>query len=197
MQCAICGADAWYVCGRSGRPVCLQHSRIEVVSRLSFGSSEGLSVSEASPADYERIGQVAEYFWNGTRVARFDKEYDILGLPAYVVSANGHPAGALSYALEPESLVIVMLDVLPGHQGLGAGTMLLGAAKEKASAEKRSSVLVATSNDDLPAIYFYQKNGFQIYEVKSGQIAEHHSELQVGFAGIPVRDEIRLRCDLG
>lgn len=193
MQCAICGADAWYVCGRSGRPVCPQHSRIEVVSRLSFGSSGSLSVREASPSDYEKIGELAEYFWDTGKVTCFDKEYDVLKLPAYVVSANEHVSGVLSYSLEQESLIIVMLDVLPGYQGLGGGRMLLDAAKEKAAAEKKGAVLVCTSNDDLPAIYFYQKNGFQMYEVKPNWIAEHHGELQVGFAGIPCRDEICLR----
>lgn len=193
MQCAICGADAWYVCGRSGRPVCPQHSRIEVVSRLSFGSSDSISVREALPCDYEKIGEVADYFWGKSRVVCFDREYDVLELPAYVVAAGQHLAGVLSYSLEPESLVVVMLDMLPGYQGLGAGRMLLDMAKQKASAEKKSTILVSASNDDLPGIYFYQKNGFQIYEVKPNRIAENHGRLQVGFAGIPCRDEIRLR----
>ncbi len=196
MQCAICGADAWYVCGRSGRPVCPQHSRIEIVSRLSFGSSDSLSVREAAPSDYENIAHLAEYFENKNLVACFDREYDILKLPAFVASANDHLAGVLSYALEPESLVLVMLDVLPGYQGLGAGRMLLDAAKEKASAEKKGAILASAVNDDLPGIYFYQKNGFQIYEVKPDRVAERHGRLQVGFAGIPCRDEMRFRFEL-
>jgi GNAT superfamily N-acetyltransferase len=193
MHCAICGADAWYVCGRSGRPVCPQHSRIEVVSRLSFGSSDNLSVREASKDDYQKIIKLAEYFWNESQVVCFDKEYDIQELPAYVVSANDHVSGVLSYALEPKPLIVVMLSVLPGYQGLGAGRMLLDAAKERASSEKKSEILVSTSNDDLPAIYFYQKNGFHIYEIKTDEVARHHGNLEVGFAGIPCRDAIRLR----
>lgn len=196
MQCTICGGDAWYVCGRSGRPVCPQHSRIEVVSRLSFGSSDGLHVREATPSDYQRIGEVAEYFWGETDVVCFDKQYNILKLPAYVVSAyhHNHLTGLLSYSLEPDSLVIVMLDVLPGYQGLGAGKMLVDAAKKKAESEGKEHIVVATSNDDVPAMYFYQRNGFQLYEVKPDLVTEHHGEVQVGFGGIPVRDELRLRC---
>lgn len=197
MHCTICGADARHVCGRSGRPVCSQHSRIEVVSRLSFGSSGNLSVREASPSDYEKIGQLAEYFWGKSQINRFDKEYDILNLPAYVVSANDHVSGVLSYALEPESIVIATLDVLPGYQGLGAGRMLLDSVKGKASEENTAEILVSTSNDDLPAIYFYLKNGFQIYEVTPNRIAENLGGLHVGFAGIPSQDELRLRLRIG
>ncbi|MDI6828730.1 MAG: GNAT family N-acetyltransferase, partial [Armatimonadota bacterium] len=86
----------------------------------------------------------------------------------------------------------VMLDVLPGYQGLGAGSMLVERAVEKALAEKKKEVVVSTSNDDLPSIYFYQRNGFQIFEVKPNYIADD-GDIQVGFAGIPIRDEIRLR----
>lgn len=196
MQCAICGADAWYVCGRSGRPVCVRHSRIEIVSRLSFGSSDGLAVREASDGDCGRIREIANYFWGEERVACLGKEYDIGTLPAYVVHAGGKIAGLLSYALDAESLIIVMLNVLPGYQGLGAGKMLLDAVKEKAAVESRTTVLVTTSNDDLPAMYFYQKNGFQIYEIMPDLLVEHHGGVEVGFAGIQIRDEVRLRFSM-
>jgi len=153
-------------------------------------------VREATPSDYQRIGEVAEYFGSQTKIVCLDKPYNVLKLPAYVVSAHhrDHLTGLLSYALEPDSLVIVVLDVLPGYQGLGAGKMLVDAAKKKAESEGKKHILVTTSNDDLPAMYFYQRNGFQVYEVKPNLVAEHHGEVQVGFGGIPVRDELRLRC---
>jgi GNAT superfamily N-acetyltransferase len=163
---------------------------------LSFGSSDGLSVRDADPADYEKIGRLAEYFSDRCRVTRMGKEYDALQLPALVVSTNGHVTGVLSYALEADSLVIVLLDVLPGYQGLGAGRMLLDAAKEKAAAEGKPTIAVCASNDDLPGIYFYQKNGFRIYDVRLNGIAQENGGVEVGFAGIPCRDEIRLRFEV-
>jgi len=53
-------------------------------------------------------------------------------------------------------------------------------------------LLVSTSNDDLPALAFYQKLGFQIFEVKPNVIAGKHGQLLAGTGGIPIRDEIRL-----
>lgn len=193
MLCDICGAEAWYVCGNSGRPVCPQHSRIEIVSRLSFGSSGGLTVREVESPDYGKITELAKYFRSGTKVEQLDKEYDITELPGFIVSSSTQITGVLSYAVEPECLVIVILDVLPGYQGLGAGKMLLEAAKAKAAAEGKPCIQATASNDDLPSIYFYQRNGFRIYDVKTDLIAEKHNELRVGFSGIPSLDEIRLR----
>lgn len=193
MLCAICGADAWYVCGHTGKPVCPQHSRIEIVSRLSFGSSDGLEVREATQIDCEEIEALSKHFREATAFNRFDKDYGVSELSTNVVISNSHIAGILTYALEADALVIIIFDVLPGYQGLGAGKLMIDAAKAKALEEGKSTILASASNDDLPAIYFYQRNGFQIYDVKTDLIAERQGELSVGFGGIPKRDEIRLR----
>lgn len=196
MHCAVCGSDARYVCGRSGRPLCPQHSRIEIVSKLSFGSSSKLSVREASKSDSKDIAKLAEYFWGSTKLMRFGKEYDVTKLPAFAAIANDHLAGALSYYPDSSEYAVIMLDVMPGYQGLGAGGMLLETLKDKATEEKKSGIVVSATNDDLSGIYFYQRNGFQIYEVVPDLIAEYNGKVQVGFAGIPCRDEIRLRMKI-
>ena len=54
----------------------------------------------------------------------------------------------------------------------------------------KQKLLVSTSNDDLPALAFYQSLGFQIYEVKPNVIAEKHGKIMRGIGGLPVRDEM-------
>ena len=51
-------------------------------------------------------------------------------------------------------------------------------------------VIVATTNDNLPSLYFYQRHGYRVCEWLRDTL-EHHVPA-VGFAGIPIRDEIRL-----
>jgi len=53
-------------------------------------------------------------------------------------------------------------------------------------------LVVSTTNDDLLALYLYQRFGFRVTEVLPGRLVEHHGGEESGFAGIPVRDEIRL-----
>ncbi|NIV33275.1 MAG: GNAT family N-acetyltransferase, partial [Anaerolineae bacterium] len=57
-------------------------------------------------------------------------------------------------------------------------------------------ILVATTNDDLPALALYQRYGFRIIEIVTGRVAADHGAELVGFAGIPVRDEVRLEYHL-
>lgn len=57
------------------------------------------------------------------------------------------------------------------------------------------TMILSTSNDNLPALYFYQRRGFVIEQVLPGVALKHHQasgEPEIGFGGIPVRDEIRL-----
>ena len=133
-------------------------------------------------------------YWGETVVDCFDRTYDVLQLPAFLAMSDDQVAGLLSYALEPdqERLTIVLLNVHPEYQGRHAARCLLARAEELARAQKLARLAVATSNDDLPALYTFQRWGFVITEVKTGVILEHHGGEEAGFAGIPVRDEIRL-----
>jgi ribosomal protein S18 acetylase RimI-like enzyme len=90
----------------------------------------------------------------------------------------------------------VMLNVLPRWQGRGAARELIAAVTDVARAEGAARVIVATTNDDLLALGLYQRLGFTITQVLVGKLLEHHGGTEPGFAGIPVRDEIRLELQL-
>ena len=107
--------------------------------------------------------------------------------------AEGRVVGFVSFAeLDESSVAIVAVGVLPEHQGLGIGKALLRAVEERAKVSSKKQLLVSTTNDDLPALAFYQLAGFRIYEVIPDAIAEKHGGEIPGIGGIPIRDEIRL-----
>ena len=54
-------------------------------------------------------------------------------------------------------------------------------------------VVLATTNDNLPALYFYQRRGYRITAVVRDAWRDHAElTIGVGFASIPVLDELRL-----
>jgi ribosomal protein S18 acetylase RimI-like enzyme len=87
----------------------------------------------------------------------------------------------------------VALGVLPQYQSSGVGRSLIEKVEDEAKRMQKKKLLVSTSNDDLPALAFYQSLGFQIYEVKPNIIAEKHGRILEGIGGLPIRDELRLR----
>jgi GNAT superfamily N-acetyltransferase len=195
MKCSFCHAKAQYCDRHTGEQVCQAHSRLEVTALGGHDPAEPLTVRAALPTDRDRIAELAIYFWDETEVACFGGEYDVRELPAFVAcdgGKGGHIVGLASYAAEGEAVNLVMLNVLPGYQGRGAGRALVEAVEGAARAHGAARVVVATSNDDLPALYLYQRCGFHLIGLAAGRLVAHHGGEEAGFAGIPVRDEIRL-----
>ena len=196
MRCAFCNEPAWYRCTLTGAFVCPRHARVQVVAWNAKREPEPSSVRAAGEQDYARLQELALHFWGETGVECFDREYDVLKLPAFVGLKNDDVVGFVSYAVEGDRMNLVMLNVLPQYQGRGLGSAMLAKAVIEAHKLGLSRVVVATSNDDVSALYFYQRSGFVIAQVVPGRIAEHHGGLEQGFAGIPVRDEIRMQLPL-
>jgi ribosomal protein S18 acetylase RimI-like enzyme len=191
VRCAFCKNWAWYRCADTGKQVCPRHARLQMVAVTTGGELVQWQVCPATEQQYARLEELALRFWGETQVECFGRAYDVLNLPALVALAGEEVAGFLSYSVEDDRMNLVMLNVVPEHQGRGLAKALLGAAVAKAQKLGLNNLVVATSNGDLPALDFYQRAGFVITDVVPGLLVEHHGRVEDGFAGIPVRDEIR------
>ncbi|MFX1411022.1 MAG: GNAT family N-acetyltransferase, partial [Promethearchaeota archaeon] len=178
MKCARCDADAVYRCALTGTPVCLAHARLAVTATRSGERGEPLTIRPAGPADRTAIGSLALYFWDETDVDCFEQCYDVRVLSAFVAQekGDGEVVGCLSYAVEADTMTVVMLNVLPSHQGRGAGAGLIRAAVDEARAQGLTVIRVATTNDDLLALALYQRHGFRLTGLLPGLVADHHGE---------------------
>jgi len=194
VKCAFCANKPQYRDRHTGRYLCLEHARLDVVAASGQSSAPSLTVRLATAADHDRVKELALYFWDETEVECFGREYDVLACPAFLACDGSDIVGLASYTVEPDwdAVVLVMLNALPACQGRGGGSALIEAVVKEAARLGRARVLVATSNDDLVALALYQQHGFHLTELIPGAIAQHHGGDLVGFAGIPVRDEIRL-----
>jgi ribosomal protein S18 acetylase RimI-like enzyme len=145
--------------------------------------------------DRQEVCRLVKTFWGEEEQLAFDQKFSVSLLPGYVARRN-RVIGFILTAEADDDLIIVALGVLPQDQHSGIGRALVEKVHEDAVRTKRSRILVSTSNDDLPALAFYQSMGFQMYEVKPDVIAEKHGKALAGIGGIPVRDEVRLQKKL-
>ena len=194
MRCFFCGGRPQYRDRHTGQYLCLEHARLDVVAAGNQSPGPPLTVRPATAADYGRVKELALHFWDETDVDCLGREYDVLTCPAFLACDGRDAVGMASYAVEPgwDAVVLVMLNVLPACQDRAGGSALIKALVDETARLGRARILVATSNDDLLALAFYQRRGFHLTGLIPGIIAEHHGGELVGFAGIPVRDEIRL-----
>jgi ribosomal protein S18 acetylase RimI-like enzyme len=184
-----------YRCAVCGKELPLTEARLTVTCREDRPTSHlHYSVRPATAADRHDIEEICDRAWGETDIDSFGRTFDVLACDNLVAETDeGDFAGLISLALDRGELAVVLLSVYPGHQGSGVGSALVDAAVEQARSKGVNALKVATTNDDIPALDFYQRHGFAIVEIETGIMIDHHGSAIPGFAGIPVRDEIRLR----
>lgn len=119
-------------------------------------------------------------------------------LPGFVAVVSAARVGLLTYHIRDEDLEIVSLHTtLQRH---GVGTRLLDAAVSRAKADDCRRVWLVTTNDNDPAIAFYQGRGMTLVAVHRGAIAESRKikpEIPLtGLNGIPIEDELEYEIRL-
>jgi GNAT superfamily N-acetyltransferase len=198
MPCVFCGGKPHYRDRSTGQYVCAEHARLDVVAWASTATTWPGIIRPAAANDRDQIEEMALYFWDETTVDCFGREYDVLACPTLLAFEGEEVAGLASYTAEVEwdAMVLVLLNVLPNFQGRGAGWQLLDALHSTTAHLGLRRIVVATSNDDLPALSLYQRYGFRILGIISGGVARHHGAELPGFSGIPIRDEIQLEFQL-
>jgi ribosomal protein S18 acetylase RimI-like enzyme len=199
MKCYYCRKDAVYKCSLCGQLLCGQHTQVRTAcpgctkkTKLEY-TIDGATSEEKK----KEIGGFVRRFWGEEELLTFDRKFKITELPAYVARFEQSAVGFISTAEVDDAVIIVALGVLPQYQSSGVGKGLVKRVEDEAIRRKKKRLLVSTSNDDLPALAFYQSVGFQIYEVKPNVIGEKHGEILVGIGNLPIRDELRLQKRLG
>jgi ribosomal protein S18 acetylase RimI-like enzyme len=181
-------------CARCGRFMDWEESRLQVACncrpRLELPP---VFVREATADDAQATLELFERDFRRTHVLAFGEIMNLADLPAVVAEMKQDLAGALAYRLLPDALQIVALATDPMWQRSGVGGYLVAEAELMARRLRLPRVIFCASNDNLPALYFYQRRAYRITEVLPGAMLPHvRPAFACGFAGIPVRDEIRL-----
>jgi ribosomal protein S18 acetylase RimI-like enzyme len=194
-MCEYCGKDSVYRCSICGKMLCENHARLKTVCLSCIRKTNLTYRIGKLKSDEERkiIQEFVKRFWGEEEQLTFDRKFAVARLPAYVAKVDNSITGFVSFAEMDDAMIIVALGVLPKYQNAGVGRGLIRKVEDESRRLKKKKLLVSTSNDDLPALAFYQFNGFQIYEVKPNVIAEKHGMILKGIGGLPIRDELRLQ----
>ena len=102
--------------------------------------------------------------------------------------------GLLTIEYDSRQCEILTLDALVEAQGIG--TLLLESLEERAREAGLARLWLVTTNDNLTALAFWQKRGYELVAVHRNAIAAaRRVKPQIpitGKNGIPIRDEIEL-----
>src|SRR5262245_2394998 len=180
-------------CGRCGKAVDWDEAQLQVVcSCRPHIELPPVFVHEASDNERSLVRDLFRRDFSRNPLVAFGEVMNVDEMPVLVATMHDEVSGALAYRLFGDGLHIVALATDALWQRSGVGGHLVAEAELLARRLALSAVVVTTTNDNLPALYFYQRRGYRLTAVSPGGILAYAPDAPRGFAGIPVRDEVRL-----
>jgi ribosomal protein S18 acetylase RimI-like enzyme len=156
------------------------------------------SIKPVTDTDKGWVLEVVRGWGDDFVVTRGRKVYptDIEGF--YAVDILGQRIGLITFEVVGDQCEIVTLDAFEKFRGIG--TALIEKVREVAAERGCRRLWLITTNDNLDAIRFYQRRGFTIAAVHVNALAVSRrlkpSIPEVGWHGIPLRDEIEFEMTL-
>ena len=148
--------------------------------------------------DLPRFRQFLKENWGDEFVIAHGVIYHPDTLEGFIALDEEEWVGVITYSFTGEGCEIVTMDSL--REGQGLGTKLIHAVVEEAHRQGCGRLFLITTNDNLNALGFYQKRGFELVKIIRGAVNESRklkpSISLVGMNGIPLRDEIELEMKL-
>src|SRR6266542_393571 len=148
--------------------------------------------------DLPRLRQFWIEHWGGEEMIARGNVYRPEQLEGFVIEDGNEWIGLLTFEIKDGECEVTSLDSL--REGQGIGSLLIDKTIKEARARDCKRLFLITTNDNLHALGFYQKRGFEIVTVYRGAVNESRKRKPsiplVGMNAIPLRDEIELEMTL-
>ncbi|MCJ0968251.1 GNAT family N-acetyltransferase [Mammaliicoccus sciuri] len=120
--------------------------------------------------------------------------YQLSDLPGFVAYDETEIIGVITYIIRNDQIEIISLDSF--RENVEIGSQLLKKLEEISEKKDITKISVITTNDNLNALKFYQKRGYNITKVIPNAVEKARKQKpsipQFAENGIPIRDEILL-----
>ena len=113
-----------------------------------------------STSDRTLVDEFIRQQWYTTTMIIRGKEVDMTQTDGFYVKEQEDIIGLITYFVSDDVLEVISLNSLRENQGIG--TKLVDAVIREAKDRKLKKILVVTTNDNINAIKFYQKRGFDM-----------------------------------
>jgi ribosomal protein S18 acetylase RimI-like enzyme len=156
------------------------------------------AIRRLTPIDLPRLRQFWVEHWGADFMVAHGRIYRPEQLSGFVVEADDEWISLVTFIIIDNECEITSLDSL--REGKGIGTVLVNKVVGEARANNCRRIFLVTTNDNLNALGFYQKRGFELSKLHRGAVNESRRIKPniplVGENNIPLRDEIELEMSL-
>jgi len=151
-----------------------------------------------TPDDLPRLRQFWIEHWGDEIMITRGAIYRPKQLEGFVIEDGYEWIGLLTFIITNNECEVTSLDSL--REGQGIGSTLLETIQKEAQARGCKRLFLITTNDNLNALGFYQKRGFEIVRFYHDAINASRklkpSIPLIGMNNIPLKDEIELEMSL-
>jgi N-acetylglutamate synthase-like GNAT family acetyltransferase len=152
---------------------------------------------EKTIKDSEAVSEIIKGWGSDILVSR-GKTYKTEDLEGVLTYENGKIIGLGLYYIKDNECEIVLLETFIQNKGIG--TQILNKIKENAKINRCKRIWLITSNDNIDAIKFYQRKGFNIgnfYKNAMDKSRELKPSIPlIGNYEIPIKDEIEFEINI-
>ena len=157
-----------------------------------------MNIRRLTHKDLPRLCQFWVEHWGGEFMVIHGDMYHPEDIEGFVVEESNEWIGLITFLISNNELEVTSLDSL--REGRGVGTSLIDKVIEEARAKECQRIFLITTNDNLHALGFYQRRGFELVKINRGAINESRKIKPgislIGENHIPLRDEIELEMNL-
>ncbi len=136
--------------------------------------------------------------WGSDIIVSRGRAHSVKDLSGYVAVDNGDIKGIVTYHMDNSECEIITLDSL--EKNCGIGYRLIKTVTTSAIKAKCKRVWLITTNDNYPAIGYYQRKGFTMVDFYKNSIAAYRKIKPqipiVGVEDIPILHEIEFEIKL-
>jgi DNA-3-methyladenine glycosylase I len=157
-----------------------------------------ISIQALTADDQPIVKTIAETQWGDNLVVVHGTKFYLDQLPGFKAMHGVTWIGLITYDINADICEIVSLDsFIPG---MGTGRKLVEQVMDTARQAGCKKIILITTNDNLNAIGFYQKIGFQMVWVEPDAVMRSR-EVKPSIPltaenGLPIRDEITFQMNL-
>lgn len=153
-----------------------------------------LTIRQKESQDEEWIRVLLREHWGSEKIVINGRIIYPSQLPAYIAVMDDQPVGLVTYTISSDECEIITLNSI--RSGEGIGTQLLNAVTTTARTAGCKLIHLYTTNDNINALRFYQKYGFQLVNfIKNGVDTDREIKPEIpkiSKSGIPISDYLEL-----
>lgn len=150
------------------------------------------------PASRERINALIVRQWYTLQMVVHGESIDLGSADGYYACEGDEIVGLITYRTAGNEMEILSLDSFQEGRGIGTGLLETVVAEARETGIRR--IMLVTTNDNLAALRFYQKRGFDMCRFCRNALDQARKikpEIPLtGMDGIPLKHEIELEMVL-